>query len=116
MNNAFLRYCGETYETLKKRLHRFDRIRDAEAALSWIQKLAQYASTQHPGRYTDGEIENIALEIGKNLDRILEISKIDSSYFNVPTFEKSPKRHILHIATQIPRIKHSSKKHSQMNL
>ncbi len=104
MNNSFLHYCNETYETLRERVYRFDRIRETEALLSWIQKLAQYASAQHPGRYADGEIENIAFEIGKNLDHILESNQRDTSHFDPPRFEKTSKPHILHIATRIYKV------------
>lgn len=40
-----------------------------ETVLRWVEETAKYAVGHHPGRFADGALETMALEIGMRLDR-----------------------------------------------
>jgi glycosyltransferase involved in cell wall biosynthesis len=94
---AFLRANTEAYERLVARVHKEALTNDPEATLRAVSHAAMGASEFHPGRFADGTIENVALEIGHSLpDRRL-----------VPhssPVRRDGRRRVLHVATQVSRI------------
>jgi len=68
----------------------------ADATLSYIQELASFATDNHPGRFADGALENVVLELGGRLERKAE--EISATGKAAP---KQGTRHILHVATWV---------------
>lgn len=60
----FLLVCSSLYDSLVEEAEHFRRKASAEAMLAWIEMVAGFAAMHHPGRLADGTIENLALEIG----------------------------------------------------
>lgn len=67
-NSQVLHWYSQCYEQLRI-LCALPRPMREDALLRCVETAALYASGHHPGRLFDGTIENIALEIGKHLDR-----------------------------------------------
>jgi len=60
-----------------------------------IQRVAQFASLHHPGRFADGALENMALEVGEGLK-----NRAIGRQNRVPT-TKRPASRTLHVATTL---------------
>jgi len=99
MNHFFLKNCNDIYEELLRLLHKLKEKEDAEAVLSWIQIMADWAWRNHCGRYADGNIENIALEIGGNLEKLMNDRNSEGVASNLPKVLNEYRRKVLHIAT-----------------
>ena len=89
------------YKDLVNHIHKFDFEKDAEIVLKWIGFTADFAQNSHTGRFADGRIENIALEIGRKLDYLISKENDDNKISNMPHFSKLSQRHVLHIATTV---------------
>lgn len=63
----FLQLCSHHYESLFDKLLQLRAHGSPEAVLNWIEVMANFAAMTHTGRFADGTIENIALEIGSDL-------------------------------------------------
>lgn len=98
---AFLTTCNKIYLTIVSQITRLDWQRRPELILKSIELAARFISMFHSGRYADGRIENIAFNIGSQLDDILVRLKPNHPPFDIPKFEPAPTRHILHVATTI---------------
>ncbi|MEP6569273.1 MAG: glycosyltransferase family 4 protein [Acidobacteriota bacterium] len=96
----FLTTSASIYERLTDRVLSLHRGGHGEQALKWIQLTANFAWLFHPARFADGKIENIALEIGRELEspqqRSADISTNESDH--------SDQRRVLHVATGISGI------------
>jgi len=104
-DNNFLYKSNTIYEHLLEHIHSLYKKGRFENTLKCIQLTADYAWKVHTGRYTDGRIENIAFDIGQNLNNILKSQKLDNYRFNLPAItNKYKKRNILHIATRVSKI------------
>jgi len=57
-----------TYDRLADRVAESHAQGDDELTLSTIRECAEFAWFHHPGRFADGRLENVALEIGERLD------------------------------------------------
>ncbi len=64
---AFLRLCSEHYDQLVDHLSYVRRRTSAEATASWLELIAGFAGMHHPGRFSDGSIDNVAIELGSEL-------------------------------------------------
>lgn len=64
--NLALRIYASHYETLRDVLREREHI-GLETQIQLVRAAAAFATTHHPGRFADGAIENIALELGANL-------------------------------------------------
>jgi hypothetical protein len=89
------------YKDLVNHIDKFDFEEDAEIVLKWIGFTADFAQNSHTGRFADGRIENIALEIGRKLDYLISKENDGNEIPNIPHFSKLSKRHVLHIATTV---------------
>lgn len=94
-NRQFLLLCSNLYDSLVDKTEHLGKI-SAEAKLAWIELVAGFASMHHPGRFADGAIEDIALEIGSELPR----QKNRRFQLSVPGRAASlQKRRVLHVVT-----------------
>jgi glycosyltransferase involved in cell wall biosynthesis len=97
---AFLRANSDAYEWLVRKLSRINPRTDPDAALSLVAAAAQFAAAFHPGRFADGAIENVAVEIGRTLSE----GVADRSYASPPSDGHARRRRILHVATHVSAI------------
>lgn len=88
------------YEGLVKLVEAQSKKGNPEKTLTLIRFTAQFAVSFHTGRYADGSIENIALEIGRNLDQF-NLQKMSSQASFDPSINNSLGKQILHVATTI---------------
>jgi glycosyltransferase involved in cell wall biosynthesis len=97
--DALERYnrCYECLKIFFAEAHR----RQTETVLLWVEAMAVFASSHHTGRFADGAIENIALEIGRNLDRCLLTEASIYLQQQLPRTGRGRKRQVLHIASTI---------------
>src|SRR5581483_2204868 len=100
---AFLECNNASYEALLRLL--FDgRFGRAESRLRAVQGLAEFCQFNHPGRFADGALENLALEIGDDLDRTVAKEGLPALSCEMPHFAANGKRHVLHITTSVLEI------------
>jgi len=99
MSDSYFNKCNRIYETLLAhviKLHKSGA--DAGEIITWVQMLTTFTWTNHPGRYADGKLENILLELGKTLPA--GWSRKDSE---LPAFDiglaSDPRRKVLHVAS-----------------
>ena len=93
-DNNFLYKSNTIYEHLLEHIHSLYKKGRFENTLKCIQLTADYAWKVHTGRYTDGRIENIAFDIGQNLNNILKSQKLDNYRFNLPAITNKYKNQI----------------------
>lgn len=96
-DSAFLQANSEAYEWLIKDIQATDWKTQPELALQQVVAAARFAAVFHTGRFADGAIENLALDIGIHLDE--DLDEIDKVEFFIP--EKGQKRQVLHVATDV---------------
>ena len=100
----FLSACTAQYDFLVAAAREIWK-RDAfEALLEWVRMTADFAAMHHPGRFADGAIENLVLEVGQDLARLRggDCEAVQASKAlprSVPA-----KRRVLHVATTLPSI------------
>jgi len=95
---GFLQVNSETYEELVHKTSTMGPQNEAEAVLDQVALAARFAVQFHPGRFVDGAIENLALEIGAQLRNITA----DESGIALPLApKKGDRRRILHVATSV---------------
>ena len=94
---AFLRANAEAYEWLVEKIKKVDLRKEKEAVLERVALAADFAANFHPGRFADGAIENLALEIGTELGAIVR----DDGGFAFPTTRQDGRRRVLHVASEV---------------
>ena len=94
---AFLQANSLAYEWLVKKVQAMGLRRDAEATLGNVTLAAEFAAGFHPGRFADGAIENIALEIGADLDE----SVSENRTLTLPVTRREGRRRVLHVASNV---------------
>ena len=104
MNESFLKRCNRIYEALVEHIVNLKKKEDAETVLTWIQMVADFCWRNHTGRYADGRIENIAFEIGEDLEKTLTQTPLEFSNLKLSKPDKDNRRRILHIATTVYKI------------
>jgi len=72
---------------------------DYEKTLEWITLAAMFAWEHHPGKFTDGAIENIALEIGRKMKDLPE-SEYSTLLPAISTPDTNRKK-VLHVASTV---------------
>ena len=92
---AFLRANSEAYEWLVEKIQAMDLRKETEAVLGRVALAARFAAVFHPGRFADGAIENLALQIGVELDHLLA----KDGGFALPVAPKESRRRVLHVAS-----------------
>lgn len=82
---------NEIYETVVRHIvAHYDQGSNPEVVLAWIEMIASFCWLNPTGRYVDGRLENIALDIGRKLVTDTSPSKVHKT---------SARRTILHVAT-----------------
>jgi len=97
---AFLRANNEAYEWLVEKIHTINHRAEPETVLRQVVAAARFAAVFHPGRFADGAIENLALDIGTELDEIP--AEVSDNRLSVP--HKQSRRRVLHVATDVLEI------------
>jgi glycosyltransferase involved in cell wall biosynthesis len=95
---TFLRLNNDAYEWLVNRIQRMDWLKKKEATLREIEKAARFATEFYTGRFADGAIENVALEIGKSLGKA---STRPISFPLPPVVQSVKQRRILHVVSAV---------------
>lgn len=94
----FLEACSARYEQLTAQLHDLTCFAHPEAILTWVEMIAGFAATNHPGRFVDGTIENIALKIGQELS--LSTAPAPPAPLTKPSISSKRSSHrVVHVAT-----------------
>lgn len=97
-NASFLHANIDAYDWLVKSIHRRPAAAaDPEAVLRAIGSTAQFAATFHAGRFADGAIENLALEIGSGLTGPLSSSVQQKSLAR----SRPGRRRVLHVTSHV---------------
>jgi glycosyltransferase involved in cell wall biosynthesis len=94
---AYLYANSESYEWLVGKMKAVNGREKAEDVLRKIEQAALFAGRFHTGRFADGAIENVALEIGADLDKLA--AGIDG--FDLPVACKDSRRRVLHVTPQV---------------
>lgn len=95
--STFLLANCQAYERIVRKIRRKDPTRNPEAVLRGVMLAALTASEFHPGRFADGTIENLAIEIGA----ILPESGGEHARRTSAFMCKENRRRVLHVATQV---------------
>ena len=94
---GFLQANSEAYEGLVRKIQTMDLRKETEAVLDRVLLAAQFAVQFHPGRFVDGGIENVALEIGRELGSFTA----EENGFALPVTRKEDRRRVLHVASSV---------------
>lgn len=98
---GFLQANSEIYEELVRKIQAMDLRKEAGAVLDRVLLAAQFAVRFHPGRFVDGRIENLALEVGMGLGSLTA----EESGFVLPAVTRNEKRRrVLHVASSVQEI------------
>lgn len=94
---AYLKANNEAYGWLVNKIRSLDRRKRPEVVLGKVEKAAQFAVEFHTGRFADGAIENLLLEIGAELDS----ATLRPGSFPLPGLQKLSPRRVLHVVTRV---------------
>lgn len=92
----FLNANSRAYEFMVARIRRPRTTNDAESTLGRITTAAKFAAEYHPGRFADGALENILLELGEQLPELPR-----SAMPRAASTPSSNSRRILHVASEV---------------
>lgn len=95
INAGFIRSNSDAYEWLVQAIQANMGTVSAEETLKKIEDAARFAGDYHTGRFCDGAIENLALQIGRSLD-----DQFAESEFGVRRHPDSPRR-VLHVSHRV---------------
>jgi glycosyltransferase involved in cell wall biosynthesis len=87
------------YDALRDRLEQVGWEADPRGALECIEHAADFAAANHPGRFADGGIENLALAIGGRLDDLLRGRAGGLPGARLPRAGRDGRRNVLHVMT-----------------
>jgi glycosyltransferase involved in cell wall biosynthesis len=88
---------SSAYEWFVSKIQKMDRQNDAEAILQAVERAGWFAGNFHPGRFSDGAIENLAFSIGESLDA----HAVESKEELIPAVRKDGRRRVLHVTPLI---------------
>ena len=91
---GYLQANSEVYQWLVERIHDAS---ETEAVLRRVTKAASFAMEFHAGRFADGAIENVALEVGAELSGLAP----QRGGVAVPIASRTSLRRVLHVASHI---------------
>ena len=94
---AFLHTNSEVYEWLVNKVQEIDQSNKPETVLHGVASAAQLAASFHPGRFADGAIENLALQIGSELNGFVAKDK----FLGLPPAREKRCRRVLHVASHV---------------
>ncbi len=77
--DEFLAANSDAYEWLVREINARGDPQDPETTLRRIEAAAQFAATSHTGRFADGAIENLALDIGGRLEKAAQRDVVPTS-------------------------------------
>jgi hypothetical protein len=97
--DAAVQRNSDQYEQILKYIQQMNWRRAPEKVLRFIKLAADFASHNHTGRFADGAIENIILQIGLDLDALLPKQRLRSPGDSIPELRKSSRRHVVHVIT-----------------
>ena len=92
----FLNANSRAYEFMVGRIRRPRTADDAESTLSRITTAAKFAAEYHPGRFADGALENILLELGEKLPELPLGARLRAA-----SNPSGNSRRILHVASEV---------------
>jgi hypothetical protein len=94
--DAYLRRNASHYEALLD----LSRARSLppDAALLYLQAVADFAQFHHPGRFADGALENVAIDFGRSLAPSRHRARAP---WDDQTFARRAGRRVLHVATAV---------------
>ncbi|RYE38665.1 MAG: hypothetical protein EOP21_11830, partial [Hyphomicrobiales bacterium] len=95
--SLFLEANSQAYEWLVERVLRLADVLDEEALLRQIEHIARFAVSFHSGRFADGAIENLALNVGSRLTETSARSPFADRYPSA----KGKARRILHVSNRV---------------
>ncbi len=93
---AFLHANSASYEHLVRRVTRQDPRREPGKVLGAIAAAANFAGSFHPGRFSDGALENLLLEIGRSEQAVAATTPEAAR-----TRAADTPLHVLHVATRV---------------
>src|SRR5882724_553987 len=99
MRRTFLERSTSIYEAFAERIPDPHDLARAETTLGFVEGLANVALYAHPGRYADGKVENVLLEIGQRLESLE--SPAWAKHWEPPALPIHEQRQLLHVATEI---------------
>src|SRR5436309_1055117 len=82
-DDFFLRRNDAHYQALVRQLLK-SRRRDAETTACCVSQLAEFCCFYHTGRFADGRLENVLLEIGGRLDSLIGMRKAPGARLSRP--------------------------------
>jgi glycosyltransferase involved in cell wall biosynthesis len=91
---AFLQANSDAYEWLISKIDSLGAMNDREAVLRQVVSTAHFAGVCHPGRFADGSIENIGLQIGSSLTS----GRSGAPHLPQSSVRENSRRRILHVA------------------
>ena len=94
----YLRANSDAYEWLVAQIRRVAARREPEAVLDCVASAARFAAEFHPGRFADGAIENLALDIGRRLEAICDVAQ---ERLDAPVVRADGRRRVLHVAPNV---------------
>src|SRR5687768_13741596 len=100
MTRTFLERASAAYEAFVEHIPDFQDMGRVEATLGFVEGLARLAWEAHPGRYADGKVENLLLQIGEGLEALVESPDLATNREPLPV-RIHGRRHFLHVATEI---------------
>ena len=95
------------FEQLKKYLLQkatFEQETTANQALFYIEHLAKFNAQLHTGLFADADLENFALQIGQNLENIVDEKFIETINNEYLVEINADKRNVLHVFTHIASV------------
>jgi glycosyltransferase involved in cell wall biosynthesis len=99
-----LRANAFAYDSLRERLNQVDWEKDPGGTLECLEHLADFAAANHPGRFADGDVENLALAIGGRLDDLLRNRADRLTRVRMPCVGRDSRRNVLHVVTAATRV------------
>src|SRR4051812_21895174 len=97
-SDAYLIINDATYSRLVSTVRRGLKANDSRRSLSEISVAAGFAAAFHTGRFFDGRIENLLVEMGEQL----AVQPMDAQWRSLSqTIEDIPRRRVLHVATHV---------------
>lgn len=99
-NKSFLLANSAAYESLVRKIQFMDWRKSPQIFLRSVELAAGFAARFHSGRFADGAIENLALEVGAQLPELLT----ENEGVPLPVVHKKNRRRILHVTTSVSGI------------
>lgn len=96
-DDCFLHANNRAYEWVATKARNSKLKGDMESAIKYVEVAADFAASFHSGRFADGGIENILLDIGSTLPTDSPAMQVQSLY----CVSDPEKRRVLHVATQM---------------